>query len=246
MSIVCNQLNSSSVITSSATNNNFIVPTTTGTSGQFLISNGSGTTGTWTTINLNSLFNQSLNTTNTPSFTGLSVGGSSIPTTAGSTTQYLGSQSGSNATWSIPKTNVVMTTTTTSVSVTGSGNLFSPTVQQFSALSVTITPLATTSKILLMVNLGSISCQNSSGSLIASSTIYRGATNLVTTNTYSGIFTTETTGLDAVPCTYQYIDTPTTTSAITYNVYVASGGSSSYSAVFNNTNCLASIIAYEI
>jgi len=88
-------------------------------------------------------------------------------------------------------------------------------------ITKTITPKFSTSKILAIVNLGSI--YNSSTSGQPRFTLYRGSTNLGGTagNTSDNFGQTyNSAGAVSIQCTFTHLDSPATTSAITYTVYV--------------------------
>lgn len=89
-------------------------------------------------------------------------------------------------------------------------------------LAQAITPSASSSKILSIVSIGGWYIA-SGGS--ASATVYRGSTNIGNGN--NGIMGIETPGL-RMPCTGQVLDSPNTTSATTYTVYVRTSGHSTY------------------
>ena len=97
------------------------------------------------------------------------------------------------------------------------------TTTSFSSTGITktITPKFATSKILAIVNLGSI--YNSSTSGQPRFTLYRGNTNLGGTqgNTSDNFGQTfNSAGAVSIQCTFTHLDSPATTSAITYTVYV--------------------------
>jgi hypothetical protein len=84
-----------------------------------------------------------------------------------------------------------------------------------------ITPKFATSKILAIVNLGSIYNSTTSGQ--PRFTLYRGSTNLGgTAGTTSDNFgqTFNSAGAVSIQCAFTHLDSPSTTSAITYTVYV--------------------------
>jgi hypothetical protein len=94
--------------------------------------------------------------------------------------------------------------------------------------SVTITPKFSTSKILVLnTAIVSTSNQNSWGYF---SSIYRGATNLATTAggvgtpaAFAAIYSSSTASATQT-ITMQYLDSPATTSATTYTIYIGGGG----------------------
>ena len=97
------------------------------------------------------------------------------------------------------------------------------TTTSFSSTGITktITPKFATSKILAIVNLGSIYNSTTSGQ--PRFTLYRGSTNLGGTqgNTSDNFGQTfNSAGAVSIQCTFTHLDSPATTSAITYTVYV--------------------------
>ena len=93
-------------------------------------------------------------------------------------------------------------------------------------LTVTITPSTNTNKILLNVSGGSMDT-GGSGQMIA--TIYKNGTNLMGSGALATVYATSRI---AAPVAINYLDSPATTSAITYTVYVAASSGSCY---FNST-----------
>ena len=86
-----------------------------------------------------------------------------------------------------------------------------------------ITPLSTSSKILCSVSIGGWYVGGSGGSAVA--TVYRGSTNIG--NGSSGLMLIDNDALN-IPCTTQVLDSPSTTSATTYTVYVKTSGVTTY------------------
>jgi hypothetical protein len=110
---------------------------------------------------------------------------------------------------------VVNATSTTSVSTTSSS--FADT-----GFSASITPSSTSSKILL---LGNFTCHSNTNGLIYKLTAYRdGTTNLGhATWGFSWLFGATSTIVGE--CAVNYLDSPATTSSVTYNIYHAISGS---------------------
>ena len=101
-------------------------------------------------------------------------------------------------------------TQTTSTSFTATG------------LTASITPLFSTSKILILINSVIL---NQSSSYPGYATIYRNSSNLGTTTG----FTFVSVGSSAdVPVSMTYLDSPATTSSTTYTVYIRSANASGY------------------
>ena len=95
--------------------------------------------------------------------------------------------------------------------------------------SVTITPSSSTSKIYIL-NTALVSTSNPS-SWGYFSTIYRGATNLATTAggvgtpaAFAAIYAGSVSTSSTQTITMQYLDSPATTSATTYTIYIGGGG----------------------
>jgi hypothetical protein len=106
-------------------------------------------------------------------------------------------------------------------------------------LNVNITPSASDSKILLLVN---AHADDSSSSIQQYATIYRDATNIGNGN--QGLTSIYTDGRLRGSMNMSVLDSPATTSQINYEVYFRS--SSAGDRYFNSENCLATIIAMEI
>jgi len=108
-------------------------------------------------------------------------------------------------------------------------------------LSVTITPSSTLSKIYVSAN---FSYGTPSGTVSFYTSLFRGATNLGNaTNGFGNLF--DGSSYEYSHATLQILDSPSTTSATTYQVYFRIG-SGTNSAVLNTTNSLSSITAFEI
>jgi hypothetical protein len=125
-------------------------------------------------------------------------------------------------------------TTTSTSFVTGSNTL-----------SVSITPSSASNKIFVSV---SSSIVNGSGDGFVFATIYRGATNLgEATNGMASV--NSVTGVTAIraPLCMTILDSPSSTSALTYQVYFRSNNAS-YTANLNggNETVKGSITAFEI
>jgi hypothetical protein len=109
-----------------------------------------------------------------------------------------------------------------------------------SGMSVTITPTSTTSKILIRFDTNVYKNTDGAGYF----TIYRGATNLAG----SGNQMNMTTIFDKyVPCSIGYLDSPSSTSALTYELYYfRSGTNNIYINATNSGTTMGSITAMEI
>jgi hypothetical protein len=168
-----------------------------------------------------------------------------IPATAGSVSDsYIVSMAGSKLTGTqvIPKatlpTGSVLQVVqgTASAQDTTTGNSF-----VVSSLSASITPLFSTSKILIQVSSVCTNTGNGQGNY----TIYRGATNLATSSQSSFLQYFSSSGYSFVPLAMVYLDSPATTSATTYAVYfkTQTGSTSTY---FGSANVTETIILTEI
>jgi len=118
-------------------------------------------------------------------------------------------------------------------------------------LSVTITPSSASNKIYLMCTIN-ISNDIGSGSYATYWTIYRGSTNLAgggnnatTANCFASISTDTNLGRFGIyfPSSMSYLDSPATTSATTYQVYM---GTNTGKAWINFQNSISSLTAFEI
>jgi hypothetical protein len=239
MSLTTNNVVATNLVAGNETINNFTSQVTPGVSGQILQSNGTSIASSWLPP---SPFNQAvLNTTDSPTFASLTVGSAIMPNAAGSAPQYLQSQGSSNAVWTIPKKNVQIATLLSGLTPTTSGSVSTKNWTLFTGLSVTITPLFTTSKILLMVNLGGVWSANTN--VICFATIFKNGSDL---SSNAGLTTSQYYGANGnyPALTFSYLDSPSTTSATTYAVYICNCGPGS--ATFNQGNATASIIAYEV
>jgi len=108
-------------------------------------------------------------------------------------------------------------------------------------LTATITPQSTNSKILILANLNQ--CYINSSTYVAFYTVYRGASNIAPTGTSNG---------QSFACVYNsagapemgqpiiYLDSPASTSALTYTIYFATnGGGTAYLNANSGTSTLA-------
>lgn len=115
------------------------------------------------------------------------------------------------------------------------------------AQSVTITPSSNTSKILLRVNYGWGDSNASNAGLVTR--FQRGTTTVADYNVFWAS-SANGTGNHYSNSSHEFLDAPSTTSAITYNFQVASqngGDSIYYNAEFTgHTNMIATLTAMEI
>jgi hypothetical protein len=129
------------------------------------------------------------------------------------------------------------TPSTTSTATTGTSYVAT-------AATVTITPKFSTSKILILHN-AMIDIQASG--VWCYYTLYRGATNLYVSGTAGAIGGVYINGGadNHVPCSISYLDSPATTSATTYTVYIKSSNSGS-NARYNPDGWYMTINALEV
>ncbi len=146
-------------------------------------------------------------------------------------------QAASGVTNKLSKVGAVTTLDLTSTYVTSSSSLTS------SGISLSITPSATTSKIML-----SLSCNfyiNTDGYGFLA--FYRGTTNL-SDSSYGHFQLNEPDNY--FPFTVQHVDSPSSTSALTYNIYFAKTGTNNFylnpSSQANNDGAEGSFTAMEI
>lgn len=116
---------------------------------------------------------------------------------------------------------VVSTTLTSTFSATTSG----PTLVEVTGLNATITPSSTSSKVFMVVNV-QINSEDVAGGYIA---LYRDATQIALGNSTPVPLTAETTGIiqaaSQAGVAANFLDSPATTSAVTYKVYAAQSSS---------------------
>jgi hypothetical protein len=151
---------------------------------------------------------------NSSSISGLApVGGLSSPQT-GSVLQV------------VQGTSTDATTTSTSFVTTG--------------LSASITPTSSSSKILIFVTISDP--YNASVAQTGTFTVYRGATNIAPSGSGAakafGFYWTNSSGPYQHSLSFNYLDSPATTSATTYTVYFATAGGTLYTAINGTTNII--------
>lgn len=104
-------------------------------------------------------------------------------------------------------------------------------------LLATITPKSTSSRILIIANLGRMATTTSS---VVLATVERNAVDL---SAGSGFQEWDNNGAGGAPGTITYLDSPASTSPLTYEVYMRG---SAGTTTMNDTNITASIMAIEI
>ena len=110
------------------------------------------------------------------------------------------------------------------------------------ALTASITPTASTSKILIMALGGTLDNNPGTNCQCYLSIFRNSATNLGNTN--SGIVQAYTSGSTRiqVPCSLGYLDSPATTSATTYTVYLRTNGAN---VMYYNVDATVSTIVLQ-
>ena len=123
---------------------------------------------------------------------------------------------------------------------TGRSTTSSTFVTLSNTLSVNITPSSTSSKIFIIANVGMHSSTATGNSIL---TIFRDSTNLGNGN--NGIAQVYYEGGSDIASSQalSILDTPNTTSSITYQIYVRANSSNAFINIFGSTS---SITAFEI
>jgi hypothetical protein len=145
-----------------------------------------------------------------------------VPTVAGTNTITVPAVTGTMLTTKAVGTTIQVVQSTLSSNVNVSSSTFITT-----GLTVSITPSSATNKILLNVSGGSMDTAGA-GQIVA--TIYKNGTNLMGTGALATVYGSARV---AAPVAINYLDSPATTSAITYTVYIAASSGSCY---FNSTS----------
>jgi len=153
------------------------------------------------------------------------------PSAAGTTTLTLPTTSGTFiTTGNIPTGSILQ------VVYASSGSSFSTTSQtlQDTGFSATITPSSSSSKILIISNNNMYIGQNAQGAsyVFGRVSLARNTTQLQEARLATNTGTSITDIVHTSPITY--LDSPATTSAVTYRIYIASLNYS-FSTIFNNT-----------
>jgi hypothetical protein len=161
-----------------------------------------------------------------------------IPATAGSVSDsYIVSMAGSKltGTQTIPKATlptgcvlqVVQGSTSTSVSTSSSSFVTA-------GLAATITPSSSTSKVLAIVTL--VACYTNAANREITATLYNGSTNLAPTGSGANkslAWLYAASSAVGGNLNFEYLDSPATTSATTYTVYIAAPGASNVTTAVN-------------
>lgn len=155
-----------------------------------------------------------------------------LPSASGSTTQLAAS--------SMPTASVIQIV---QGSVSGRQSIASSSFTS-AGLSASITPQFNTSKILALVNL--VACYSVAAGRFAYYTLYRGSTNLATgsgLNQNFGVLYSASADVYATQ-SFQFLDSPATTSPTTYSIYAASNSGSTIT--FNQDQQISTITLMEI
>jgi len=130
---------------------------------------------------------------------------------------------------------VVSTTKTTSTSTTTSGSF-----TDISGMSVSITPSFTSSKILILISLGSISSDAGVSvgfRLLRGSTAVGNATNTTLQSGFTNIYGGEaSTDKHLMSASHNFLDSPSTTSSTTYKLQWRNSSSTSYLNRYNGSS----------
>jgi len=154
------------------------------------------------------------------------------PAVAGTNTLTLPATTGTIVTTGNPQSGSVLQVVQTVQSTSSAFFTTTSTSLVATGLSVIITPKFSTSKVLITAN---AIAQNNQGQYAIMGSIFRGATNLATGTApavlYYGRLGASTASL-VNTMSMQYLDSPATTSATTYQVYIAveSGGTAYFGA----------------
>lgn len=144
-----------------------------------------------------------------------------VPAVAGTNTITVPAVTGTMLTTKATGTTIQVVQSSTTSNTNVSSSTFITT-----GLTVTITPSSATNKILLNVSGGSMDTAGA-GQIVA--TIYKNGSNLMGSGALATVYGSARV---AAPIAINYLDSPATTSAITYTVYVAASSGSCY---FNST-----------
>jgi len=124
---------------------------------------------------------------------------------------------------------------------------YSTTSSTFSAtgIAATITPTSATSKILAVVHVSDCTNGYSNGSLLGLK-LYRASTAIISFGYYVGFNTAGAIANDVGTCSTSYLDSPATTSATTYTVYINSSNNVGSMLVNYNTGSTSTVTLMEI
>jgi hypothetical protein len=127
-----------------------------------------------------------------------------------------------------------------STDATAQSTTTSSSYANYSALNTSITPTSATSKILIIASLNLFEGSNSNYQI----TLYRNSTDLGAGNGNGFMYLYGNNSINlSFPAIVTYLDSPATTSSITYGIY---GKTSSGTLYFNNGACKVSMTLMEI
>ena len=130
------------------------------------------------------------------------------------------------------------------IQATSSTNIASSTTTLIdSGLTATITPSSATSKVLVMTSQQYYKTNGNSGNAIKSA-LLRGATQIAFIS--KNMLVTDTAIYNIGTLAYNYLDSPSTTSATTYKIQFANDNTSATVGVSSNSNELQTMILMEI
>ena len=154
--------------------------------------------------------------------------------TASSTTYLRG-----DGAWNAISTSGTIVSSATDV-YTGGGNTYSTSFSQVSSsFAVSVTPASTANKILIICSFNGYHANDGTG--YANYTLYRNSTNLGDATYGLGTISVND---GTVPATIHYLDSPNSTSSLTYSLYYKTSGTSG--AYINNNNGSMYITVLEI
>ena len=125
------------------------------------------------------------------------------------------------------------------------GTLTSTSFVQLGSMTLSITPTSSSSKILAIVSLPALYLQFSTGPAHCYSTLYRNGSNLGTGGT-SLVSGNTSAGNNWASAMFSFLDSPSTTSATTYAVYVRNTTGSVGGTVLGEGNSRATLTLMEI
>jgi len=112
-------------------------------------------------------------------------------------------------------------------------------------IAATITPTSATSKILAVVHVSDCTNGYSNGSLLGLK-LYRASSAIISFGYYVGFNTAGVVVNDVGTCSTSYLDSPATTSATTYTVYINSSNNVGSMLVNYNTGSTSTVTLMEI
>jgi hypothetical protein len=158
------------------------------------------------------------------------------PAVAGTTVLDLPAVSGTILTTTSPKAgNVIQVVQGTATNASTTSSTFVTT-----NLSASITPSASSSKILILAVLADV--YNASTAQAGTFTIVRGSTNIAPNgsgaNQAFAYYWTNASGPFQTAIAFNYLDSPSTTSSTTYTIHFATAGGTLYTSINGQTNTI--------